>query len=136
MIEINTKAPSKLADEVESWLRSLPAIDPAEAFDRVGSELGRVGSEMADLVPGRRRSRNWLGMALPALVLTAIGITVAATLWVLTHRSATPDRFGLEGMVPDAEHFDRDAESRAAGEGMPAPDQAGLPADDGNLGVA
>lgn len=133
MIEINAKSASQLADDVESWLRSLPAIDPGEALDRVGSELGRVGSEMADRVPGRRRSRNWLSLALPVVVMAAIGVTVAATLWVLAHRAPTPDGFGLEEMVPDAEDFDRDAGIRAASEGMPAPDQAGFPADDGNL---
>lgn len=125
MIEINAKSPSQLADNVESWLRSLPAIDPAGAFERVGSEVG-------DLIPGRRRSRRWIGWVRPAAV-TAIAVAVVATLWVLTHRSPTPDRFGLEEMVPDAADFDRDAGIRAASEGMPAPAPAGIPADDGAL---
>ena len=50
MIEINAKTPSKLADDVESWLRTLPSFDAGEAIERVGSEV-------ADLIPGRRRSR-------------------------------------------------------------------------------
>ena len=117
MIEINAKSPSQLADDVESWLHSLPSFDAGDALERVGSEV-------ADLVPGRRRSRRWVGFVAPAAV-TAIAVAVVATLWVLTHRSPTPDRFGLEDMVPDTADFDRDAGIRAASEGMPAPAQAG-----------
>jgi hypothetical protein len=131
MIDFNPRSgsPSQLAHDAESWLRSLPSFDAGDALERVGSEV-------ADLVPGRRRSRRWpawAGWALPAVVAT-IAVATIATLWLLTHRSPTADRYGLEGMVPDAD-FDRDAGIRAASEGMQAPDQAGTPADDANLGA-
>lgn len=129
MIEFKSPmgSPSKLADEVESWIRSLPSIDPGETLERVGTGV-------ADLVPRRRRSRGWTAFAVPA-VMAALAVLIGATMWLLARRAPTADRFGLETMVPDTTDFDRDAGLRAATEGMAAPDRTGAPADDADLGA-
>jgi hypothetical protein len=103
------RAPTQLAQDVEDWIRSLP-IDPGEALERVGSEV-------ADLVPGRRRSRDWTAVMLPAVV-AAVTFAAVAAIWVLAHRGPTAAGSGVEAMVPDADEFDRDAVLRAEGEGM------------------